>query len=201
MLPTCRVQECTQRPGQPSAPRIKRFSCRHRRRIQEDFIDAGKLCLPGTSLLPAPEPSCRRLPERACGLSATENSPLLSDDACRHPGFQRGWLNCGGQPLLPGFLDSGGDGDIFSLTFRREHIHQTSVREKQATVKAMLGTCQCVPHHLWAPPQRSPAEKGSMDSTHNPTQLSALQIVFISGPESSPQWGGVGLDSSCISQL
>lgn len=44
--------ECTQRPRQPSAP-IRHFSCRHQRYIQEDFIDAGRLCLPGTSLLPA----------------------------------------------------------------------------------------------------------------------------------------------------
>lgn len=157
--------ECTQRPRQPSAP-IRHFSCRHQRYIQEDFIDAGRLCLPGTSLLPAPEPSSCRLPRRACGLSATENRPLLSDDACRHPGFQRCWLNCGGQPLLR-FLWTGVGEDIFFLTFRRDHIHQNSVRENQATatVKAMLGTGQNIPSHtylptnLWAPPQIMPCRE------------------------------------------
>lgn len=112
--------ECTQRPRQPSAP-IRHFSCRHQRHIQEDFMDAGRLCLPGTSLLPAPEASSCRLPRRACGLSAMENRPLLSDDACRHPGFQRCWLNCGGQPLLPVSLDWGRGGHIFSNIQKRPY--------------------------------------------------------------------------------
>lgn len=90
---------------------VKDFPCKHQRHIQEGFIDAaGRLCLPGTSLFPAPEPSSCRLPRRACGPSATENSPLLSDAACRHPGFQRCWLNCSRESIS---LDWGRGEHIF----------------------------------------------------------------------------------------
>lgn len=177
--PTCR--EHTKASAAISS--IKNFSCRHQRHIQEDFIDAaGRLCLPGTSLFPAPEPSSCRLPRRACGLSATENSPFLSDDACQHPGFQRCWLNCSREPLPPISPDWGGE-NIFPLTLRSDHIHQTSVREHEATVKTMLDMCQCVLGHdspqIFGLLHRSrPAKQVSMESTHIPTRLPALQDVL-----------------------
>lgn len=197
--------ECTQRPRQPSAP-IRHFSCRHQRHIQEDFIDAGRLCLPGTSLLPAPEPSSCRLLRRACGLSATENRPLLSDDACRHPGFQRCWLNCGRQSLLPVSLDWGRGGHIFSNIQKRPYPSEFCKGEPSYSYsEGHAGHGPVYPSHnspqIFGLLHRTrPAEKVPRREHPYSHTDSCLSNCFLPSSESSQHWG-MGLDNFCIFQV
>lgn len=96
------------------------------------------------------------------------------------------------------FLWTGVGEDIFSLTFRRDHIHQNSVRENQAiaTVKAMLGMGQYIraitPHKsLGSSTEHALQRKCPAENTQILTQIPAFQIVFYQAlnPPSIGGWG------------